>query len=151
MAMLKFLWVSSIGCAHMYYRNFVHRPLSLRLNRSASLRHASAISTRLCLAASFPNSTGCIGRLTHCGSVVLLQDRTSQQPSSYRINCESHPLCQRPLPSKTLLRFPQGLCLAASLPDSARCNGYLINCESVVLPRDRPSQQPSGYDFHRLD
>ena len=60
------------------------------LNTSASLRHASATSTGRCLATSFPNSAGCMACST-VESVVLLQDRPSQQPSSDGSNCESHP------------------------------------------------------------
>jgi len=64
----------------MYYRNFVHRPLSLRLKPSASLRHAPAISTRMCYQL-IPNSAR-NGKHINCGSVVLQQDRPSQQPTA---------------------------------------------------------------------
>ncbi len=56
--------------------------LPLGYEASASLRQASAISTRLCLAARFPDSAGCNGYPINCESVVLLQDRPSQQPAS---------------------------------------------------------------------
>ncbi len=52
--------------------------MAIQFEYFASFRHASAISTRLYLAAIHVSSTT-------VESVVLLQDRTSQQPSSREI------------------------------------------------------------------
>ncbi len=63
----------------------------------------SNTTARASLAASLPDSAGFRPSTSTVESVVLLQDRPSQQPSSYRINFESNPLCKRPIPSDKLL------------------------------------------------
>ena len=58
-------------------------------------------------------------------------------------------LCKRPIPSNTLLRFPQG-CADSEITEFGWIHGWL-NCGNVVLLQDRPNQQPSTLRIHKLD
>jgi len=44
----------------------IRATLNSIMQASASLQHASAIFTRMCLSASFPDSAGCSGQLINC-------------------------------------------------------------------------------------
>ena len=90
------LWKASYSCrigiasnlavtesiAHPIHRASVRFLPTVACESFASLQHASAISTRLYLAARFPISARSVACST-VESVVLLQDRPSQQPRSY--------------------------------------------------------------------
>ena len=70
-------------------------------------------------AASFPNSAGCNGRHLNCGSVVLLQDRSSQQQAS-SLAASFQSTCGRSL-SRDLATFHKLAQTLWALPLAACC------------------------------